>query len=264
MQNKRALLWAILVSISVFSIILALSMFRHLKNMETEHNRKGVALIKSNMDLKDQVGILRDELTKRAETLTRLEEENKKMQEEYAGKLEALEKENSTLAAKLGNLGKRPLVQVLRDAAYREESQDVRRFLEKVLYNIVLVKSGRSVVLEPIVVAKKRESRQLGATEKMPVGITEEGIQEAIPIVAGKRGKVLSVDKKYNLIVIDLGRKDEIKEEQQCMILKDNKEIALAKIISVRYKVSAAFVDEIKYNYNISDIKDGDSVLVME
>ena len=77
-----------------------------------------------------------------------------------------------------------------------------------------------------------------------------------------RKGKVISVDQKYSLAVFDIGRKDGVEKGKQCAILKDDKEIAQAEVISTRYNVSAAFIYETAYGHNIRDIKEGDGVLV--
>jgi hypothetical protein len=81
---------------------------------------------------------------------------------------------------------------------------------------------------------------------------------------ARKTGKVLSVDAKDNLLVIDLGRQDDVKQGNRCIILKDEKEMASGEVISVRYNVSAVFVDDLKFNNKISNIKEGNTALIKE
>ena len=81
---------------------------------------------------------------------------------------------------------------------------------------------------------------------------------------AGKNGEILLVDKNCNLVIIDLGQREGVKEKDRLKILKDGKEIAEATVIGVRYRASAAFVDEIEHRHNIRNIENGDAVLIPE
>ena len=80
----------------------------------------------------------------------------------------------------------------------------------------------------------------------------------------GKNGEILLIDKNCNLVIIDLGRREGVKEKDRLKILKDGKEIAGATIIGVRYRASAAFVDEIEHRQNIRNIQKGDEILISE
>ncbi|MCQ9207515.1 MAG: hypothetical protein NG740_06530 [Omnitrophica bacterium] len=79
-----------------------------------------------------------------------------------------------------------------------------------------------------------------------------------------KNGEILLIDKNCNLVIIDLGRREGVKENDRLKILKDGEEIAEATIIGVRYRASAAFVDEIEHRHNIRSIQKGDEVLISE
>ena len=263
MQNRKTLSLAILVSVSFFCLILVLSMFRHLKRMESDFRDKKAALVKENMDLKDEFGFLQEELVQKAEALTFLAEENEKLKEEYTTRIESMKSENAALGQKIKDLEEKPLAEQLRDALYSEKNEKLKKFLEKVLYNIMLIQSGKSIALEPIVVAEREEgvpAETAGAKlEREPAEAPKRML-----LPAGKKGKVLSVDKKHNLIVVDLGKRDDVVEGAECVILKGEKEIASAEIISVRYNVSAAFVNDWRYNYHIRNIKEGEAVFIVE
>lgn len=62
--------------------------------------------------------------------------------------------------------------------------------------------------------------------------------------------------------MIDLGTQDGIVKGDRCVVVKDEKVIASAEIISVRYKISAAFIDDVRYKNALTDIKEGDKVLI--
>ena len=268
MYSKKALLGTILLSVTIFSIILAGSLYRYLKKVESDFKSKEAALVKENIELEDELGYMREEIMKKAATLTLLEEENENLKHKYSIEFETLKEENMVLAQRIVQLEERPLIEHLRDAVNTERNRKVRKFLEKVLYNIVLVKSGKNVEMKPIVVATKDEEV---VPEPMETGkrTTEakmkpepEEVERQPSFPAGKKGKILSVDRRFNLIVINLGRNDNVKEEDRCVVLKDDKVIAGARIINLRYRVSAAFVDEMESGYSIRKIKEGYEVLI--
>jgi len=262
-QNRKSLLWAAIISVSIFCIILTFWMFLHLKRKETEFNNKKAILIKDNMNLSDKVDLLDRELIQRTKKIKELNKKTNDMKKTYDGKIATLQKQNTKISSKLKALENKSLVEKIRESIHKEENADLKKFLEKVLYNVVLIQSGKSIELEPIVVAKKEGDAETSESE---IKLTEyiSTVPEAPLVLKGKEGKVLSVDSKYSLIIIDLGRGSGIKEEQKCLIVRNEKQIASAKIISVRYKVSAAFVDDIEYGYDIRDIKEDDSVVVLE
>ncbi|NQU94604.1 MAG: hypothetical protein HQ549_00010 [Candidatus Omnitrophica bacterium] len=269
MHSKKTLLVAMLLSITIFSIILAGAIYYHLKEVESDFKNKEETLVRENIGLKDDLTDVREEIMEKAAMLTLLEEENQKLKHEYSVEFEALKEENMVLAEKIAQLEERPLIEHLRDAINTERNRKVRKFLEKVLYNIVLVRSGRNVELEPIVVAtkdeevipepKKIEKKTIEANMKLE---REKVAEEQLSFLAGKQGKILSVDRRFNLIVINLGLNDNVREEDRCIILKDDKAIAEARIINLRYRVSAAFVDEMESGYNIRKVKKGYKVLI--
>ena len=239
-------------------------MYRHLKSAEADFSTKKALFIKENMDLKDRLGLVEEKLQKETEAVTSLTGENEKLKEAYDADIATLREESASLVVKIKALEERPLIQQLREAAYREEDEKLQKFLEKVLYNIVLIKSGKSIELEPIVIAEKgtsdEEEERFDTTTRDDGGMT--AIERTYDTSQGERGRILSVDSKHNLVVIDVGRKDNIAENQRCIIFKEGKKIASARIISVRYKVAAAFVDELKYQYDIFSIQEGDEVVV--
>ena len=234
-------------------------MFNHLKKVEMDFNTQKAMLVKENMDLKDNVEMLRGEVMEQARRLMSLQKDNNVLRAKYAIESEVLKEQNSILLRQVNELREKPLVEQVKDALQGEKDRKMKKFLEKVLYSIVLVKSGKSIELEPIVVAKE----QAPSPEKRAQEVKKPKIEKpSTPAIAGKKGKVLSIDRRYSLIVIDLGKRDDIKEGDACTVLKNSEEIAFARIISVRYKVAAAFVSEMNYKYNIRDIEEEDDVVI--
>ncbi|OGW74938.1 MAG: hypothetical protein A2Z72_07385 [Omnitrophica bacterium RBG_13_46_9] len=270
MQNREALFRTLLAAVTVFCIILIFAMFRHLKKAEFDFNDKKAEMIKENLDLKDNLSSLKERTERETKASKFLEEENKKLKQEYSYRVDVLTGENVSLVKKVKELEEKPLVERLKDALEVEQDEKVKEYLEKVLYNLVLIRSGKTVEADepPIVTAAAGKSATGGsvASQLAPQIEESETVQaELQPLpTAGINGKIVSVDRKDNLIVVDLGRRDNINEAQRCIIIKDGKEIASSKIISVRYRVSAAFVDDIRYAYSMRNINEGDEVLVVQ
>lgn len=261
-NTTRTIVGAVLVSISIFSLFLCASLYQQMKATESKFNKEKATLIKEGMDLQDKIDALAKEVKEKTSAVSvvesekksilekakALEDEKRVMAERYMRDIEALKKENDLLNRKVESSANISLTQFLKEASAKEENETIKKLIEILLSKIELVKAGKSVNLEPIVVIGEAAAAQQKEAE---------GAQ-------GKTGKILSVDKNNNLIVIDIGRASGVKEAQRCIILKDDKEIASGEVISTRYKISAVFVGEIKYGYTINDIKEGDGVSVKE
>lgn len=290
MPNKNTLLVPILLVVSAVCIILAVSSLRRLKNMELEFNEKKATLIKDNLDLKDRIQSLEEIASKKTNALvvvekekTELEaylktlrEENEKLsnnykelklsytaltskKENFVRQFEELNEKNQYLSERISELENSPLVQRIKEALPQEQNEKIKTLLENALRNIELIQQGRPIDLGPIVVSGKESAQK--ATSALS---TEDLLKKTAPVSAGNGniGKVVSLDPKNSLLVIDLGTQDGIVKGDRCVVLKDEKVIASAEIISVRYKISAAFIDDVRYKNALTDIKEGDKVLI--
>lgn len=280
MQNKNLLLNIILGVACAFFIIFTFSSFNRVKKMEFDFNEKKATLVKESLDLKDRLESLEEIVKQKTSEAAGLEEKRKAVEEELKQLKGESEKLNSdytqlnqkyenlmlekklitdesevlknkyiALSQKVEALEKNPLIQKIQESIDKEQNSEIKKVLQAALANIQLIQAGKSVDLTPIVVVGK--DREASGIFPLPGG---QQAQTA--------GGVLSVDKKNNLVVIDLGRKDKIKEGDKCIIFKDNKELARGEIISVRYKISAVFINEVKYKNVITDIEEGDKVLI--
>jgi hypothetical protein len=278
MKNLNVLISAVLIILAVIAIIAASLVFRSVSVKESEFNRIKADLIKENLDLKDRIdnllkittekeGIIIEnqlKISEKDEKIAFLKEEKNAIKSEldmlkkrtqeientYSIKLDALKQENEFLTKKVSELEKlerRPTLEQLKEALAKQEDEKVKKILEEVGYEVEIVEPGEPVELEPIVVNS---------------GDTGSGGFNNSFANQENAGEILSVDVKNNLIAISMGRKDNLEEGQRCLILKDGKRIASAEIISVRYRISAAFVDDIEYTYSINSLEKGDSVLV--
>ena len=274
MNDKTRFLMAILIAVSLFLAVLVVSIYGNLKKTELRFNERKATLIKENLDLKDANKTLENTLNQKKEAFTLLEQERKTIEEKLAGfeqekeaikkdyenELLSLKKENASLTSKLEELEKKTLAEHIQEAIKKEGNETLKKFLAKVVYNIEIIKKGGNIELEPIVVTESGEQKEEAVTEESQTGSRKK----PSPQYQGRKGKVISVDQKYSLVVFDIGRKDGVEKGKQCAILKDDKEIAQAEVISTRYNVSAAFVYETAYGHNIRDIKEGDGVVIME
>ncbi|MBN1353218.1 MAG: hypothetical protein JW994_00920 [Candidatus Omnitrophica bacterium] len=261
MISKKSLPLVILTPIAVFCVFVFLSTFFQLRKVEAKLGMEKARFIKEKMDLEDEIASVQQSFFQKSEELSKLSVEYDKLKGEMRVKITQLEKDNSDLADKLKKSESISLVDRIREALKQETNESIKRYLENVLYNLVLVKSGESVELEPIVVKKK--SGELGTGDKMTSG-NEPAYSKPVTdklITEGKIGKVVSIDRSDNLIVIDLGLKDNIEEGERCLIIQDNKEIGSGKVIGLRYGVAAIFVDELKYKETMRTVKEGDSAI---
>lgn len=264
-NKTKTILGAVLISICIFSLFLAASSYQQMKKSEEKFNKEKAGLIKEGMDLQDKIDSLSKELKEKTLSLNTLETEkkiftaaiktlesqSKNIEKQYIKRVDSLKKENSLLNKKIDDVEKIPITQLLKKALSEEGNESIKKLLEDALYKIEMIKAGKAVDLEPIVV-----TGEAAAQVKEP--------QKEGEIFEKKTGKILSVDAKNNLIVIGLGYSNNIKENQRCLIVKDGKEVAFADTINVRYRISAAFVNDIKYGHTINDIKEGDEVSIVE
>ena len=257
MRNKISLPLVILGVVALFSVILAMSAVRHLKKVELDFNSQKNAMTKEITSLKSNAESLQwivdqktkslDSMAKDMKTLeeqvTVLRTEGEEQRKTYDEQIGEFKRKNVALKKRVGTLEEGSLIDRIREALFREENPNVKRILEDSINRIEMIRSGKSVSLQPIVVTKGEGA---GATT----------------LSTGGKAIILSVDKRNNLIVINAGRKDNVKEGDRCSILKGGEEIASAEIISVRYRIAAAFVDDVQYKHTIRDVKEGYEVVL--
>jgi len=236
MEKKSNLLSAVLILICVFGLFLALSSSMRLKKAELEFNEKKALLVKENLDLKDRLGSL----------------------EERIAKYVQMEKEKIALEEQLNLL--------------KKENEDIRNVYNELKLNDNALISEKDNLIKQLDALKKKNldlAKKLTDLESGSTGLAKKGgAVELTPIVVkpkeqagGKLGKVLSVDAKNNLLVINLGNKDGIEKGESCTIFKDEEKIASGEIINVRYEVAAVFIEDLEYNNEMKDIKEGFTVL---
>ncbi|MFA5256211.1 MAG: hypothetical protein WC419_05925 [Candidatus Omnitrophota bacterium] len=255
MHNKNILIGLVLLTVSVVSIVVAVSFFQALKKAELEFNQKKAVLVKDNLDLKDRLNSIQDLVTQKTEAVVEMEDQKRTLEQELSilkqehealiasssKEIDLLKKRSLTLRKRISALENSSIVQALKDALDKENNENIRMVLDDSLRKIELIKEGKAVNLEPIVV-KDDNAPQSALSD-------QENAQ--------KKGEVLSLDKKSSLVVINLGRKEGVKEGDRLRIFKDADQIAGGEVISVRYRISAAVIDDIRYKSTIDDIKEG-------
>lgn len=269
-QNKNTALSYVLISITVFCIILTASLYNYLKKSRLEFNEKKALFIKENLDLKDsssslqeavakkeiEIGVFKEEKESVENQLNLAKEEKKILEKEYIEQMEEFTKENVSLENKIKEIKERPIEEQLAESIAKEENENLKKVFEAALSNLELIKEGKEPQFGPAETVLKPDTKEFQ--------LKPEEETEMKTLLSEITAEVVSVDRKTNLIVINLGRRNNIKEGDRCAILKDEKDIAHAEIIGVRYRTSAAFVSEMRYNYNLNDIEKGDRVLISE
>ena len=232
-RNNKPILTVSLLIICVLSAILSLGLIHHLKISESKFKKEKAVLVREKMEIKDELDFLKSDLKMKGDTITSLEAEKKEISQEIArltNLAEELREANSEEVKSLKN----KIVELQKDLETIKNSPAARILSWE--------RQGSDVQLEPIVVTGN------AAAGTGPYG------QSA--------GKVLSVNPKKSLIIIDIGRLNGARDGRRCRIFDAQGEVATATIIRTRYEISAAFIDTISPRRTIRDIKEDNKVLM--
>ena len=261
-QNKN--IWVIITlgAAAILLLIALLSSQGHLKEITSDFNDKKTVLVKENMDLKNELESLGETVKQNAAEITVLQGQRKAIEE----KLKVIGRENGKLTQSYNDLKNR----------YRSltiKKRDFKRMYLRLRQKVEAIKSDALIRQVEMSISKEQD----GETQKLLQMvlyyirvIRGDKPSEAVPVPAvGKetespasQSRVLAVDKKNNLVVISLGRKDKVVEGDKCVIFKNGNELARGEVINVRYKISAVFINEMQYKNTIADVAEGDSVLI--
>lgn len=118
--------------------------------------------------------------------------------------------------------------------------------------------------------------RAMKRSEKKSIkAILEKAIESVKAVMEGKPdaaadktkssfyGEALSFSGKENLMIINMGVKDGVKEGDKCVVYKDGAEIAYGEILSVRYRISAAVINDLAAGYKVKDLQKGCQVSII-
>jgi len=263
MKYTISLFSIVLILVSILCIGVSWSMYNQLKRKELEFGKEKALMIKEKLDIEDSLIVLQQTIKQNNTVISSLEKENifltsnvKQLEEEtektvsvFTEQLEKLQQENTILAKESEALKKNPIIQRILTTLQGDKTQLVQQALENLLQNLEAIKAGRLVNLAPIDIIETSAATALQTSPSIP---------------PGKRGEILSVDEKYTLIIINLGRRNQITTGDRCLIVKSGQEIATSEIISVRYRVAAAVIDGLNTGFSLNDVQKGCSVVVKE
>lgn len=260
---------AVLIIVTLSCVAFAISSLKKIKNAESEFQGKKATLIKDNLDLKEKLSSLQEMVNTKTTSMNAFEEEKKTLQIQlnqlkaendqllslYSKQLEEGVKKNANLKNKINAFENSPLLQRIKEAMAKEKDDKIKKILEEAMNNIELAQTGKAVELEPIVVTKKTATATPSSqAQQAAVFVQPEE----------KKGVILSFDHQNSLIVVNLGAKDNIKEGDYLRVYIGEQEVARAEVMSVRYRVAAAFIDDVNYRYTINDIKEGYKVTLLK
>ena len=256
-------LTSILIAICVFCILLAFGMFNHMKNSERTLKDKNATLIRERAELKIQFDSLSETFEKNRVSITSIENEKKSIAKEFerlekeygelktrnANTLRILKRENKAIRRKIDAFKKESTAELIKQIASRETDDGIKRILSDTLAKIGAAKDGKYVALDPIIVPVETD--------------TPQDISSDIKLSPdAKQGKVVSVNKKNSLIVINLGRIQGLTEGKRCRVIGNRGEVASGTVIRTRYEISAAFMDTFSSKCTIDDIKEDAKVVI--
>ena len=240
-QSRSEGLKLTLIIMAIVVLMIFLFSFLYVRMLKFDFDQKRDALMTQISDLKEEIEALREGMDRKERMLIDVEREkrsvesalrdarddNEELRAELTEKLNQLERKRKTLKKRIASLeGGSPLL-MLREAAAKSTNPDVQRILQEAMQRVSLVEQGKPISLEPITVGG-----QVGG------------------------GTIVSFDRRNNLIVVDLGRKSGLSSGDRLSIMRDGGEIASAEVLSTRYLLSAAFIDQFSYGSSIRDIKE--------
>lgn len=194
------------------------------------------------------------ELTATKETLAQRETELAAAQAALAVK----DTEIARLNAELGRTQEQlRIARAERDAAQARVVQYELTGLEPDEVKEVIARLKQSLeditALEGTIVDKNRDIDVLK-------GRIAELVGDDIPVIlpAGLKGKIVTVDPKWDFVVIDLGKNDGLLLNGQMLVSRDGKLLAKVKIINVMEERAIA---NVLTGWKLEDIMEGDTVL---
>ena len=176
-----------------------------------------------------------------------IKEENEKAYSTLNSQRKILLRKHSELVKRMEKFEKASLESLITETLEKEANRDIKMVLADALAKVELMRAGKPVGLEPIVVTK-------------PAGAEAE--REAVSASGEPNFMIVALDRKNRLIAINGGRKDNIATGDTVAIVKSGKEIGSAEVVAVRYRASSAFVGSLRQGYSMKDVEEGTEVAV--
>jgi hypothetical protein len=195
--------------------------------------RQREALESSQLQLNDKAIALETETTEYRSEIERIQEQLKKYMNERSTITKDLEKSR----IEISNLQKK--MKFLEDRGKLIANQAVKIPSE----NFIPETSNESPTFAPV---KERIAAEPEEIEKAPEAAAEPAVE---PVAEPRAPEVLTVNRKFNFIVTNLGLRDKIKMGDKLKVERDGKKIASAQVEKLYDNFSAAnIVEEDKNN----------------
>ncbi|MCM8760797.1 MAG: hypothetical protein NC938_06615 [Candidatus Omnitrophica bacterium] len=259
LRDKDRLIAIALIIMCLLLAAVSLLSYHYANSISLDFHQKQDEFIAKLAEYKKRFDVLQITLNEKIKLLSESQEKIKELEVELKtvrkegekNRLE-LEEERRNLSAKIAALKEKldrlenaPIEEVITEALSKETNSEVRAVIADSLARVELIRTGKAVSLEPILV-------------------TAAGAPEVAAVSPNARFSIITLDRKNNLIAINGGRRDGLKEGDRLSILKDGKPAATAGVIAVRYRVASAFVNNTRQNFSFRDIKEGDEVIIAE
>ena len=232
------------------------------KQRLTQENEKLLsrlnAALAENQSLQDRLELIQADLETTTLAKNQIQEKydlTNKEREDLLGKIESyakLEKEqerlrnvNETLKNQIDTLGKHKLTLEDRLNKLKQDNENLRQEIEEARLKAGYTRTGESKLTQR---AKSRESIDLP-----PIVVSGQSYS-GITSPFTKQGNILSVNREYNFVVIDLGQDMGVRNGMVFKILRNNKVLGKVKVIRLRQKIAACDIIQFTTPFRTGDI----------
>lgn len=250
MQDKGKLPIVALAILCGVLALITIALFRYTGSITADFKKKETGFTAKTIEYKSQLELLQATIDQKiaalatADTKTKeierqialLREESDKVRSEFDEDRRNFQKRSLEMKERLDKYDGASIESLIRQALEKERNDGVKRLLMDSVARVEMMREGKAVDLEPIIVTKD------GASERTSIA-------------------VVALDRKNKLIAINAGRKDGLKEGDRLTVMRDGKELVSTQIVAVRYRVATAFVDQNRHNFSIKDIREGDEIV---
>lgn len=196
-------------------------------------------------DLSSSLQQEKQEKLKYVEELQRLETEKQNLTARVTG----VEEEKKQLQGKIAQLKQQLQLAQKEKEEYNKRLAEINQILEDKMLEVTRLKQDLEVALENV----KKLSYNIGSSQ----AVTLPKIEVKTPEL---KGKILQVDSDNGFVIVDLGRRDGLKEGMECNVYRDGKIIAKLEIIRTEEVTSAAkIINGLPYDQLAED----DSIVVV-